>query len=230
METEDLREMRKLTGKETWFRKLPKNKDQRGGGKEQGRRGRRRMEKEGLGDRRQPATIIFVRRSPEGALASALRRKEEEINKTLKKKVKVIERNGPQLQRLLVRSDPWSGGDCGRTDCVVCQVEGDNRVDCRVTNCTYRTSCKLCEQEGSRSSYIGETSRSVKERMGEHAGDARKDDEGSHIAAHLRERHHREWTELGEEKEGWNHFKVEVLKTHTTSFRRQLHEAVMIAT
>ena len=48
------------------------------------------------------------------------------------------------------------------------------------------------------------------------------------MAQHLRESHQEEWKEMDLEQNGWKQFKVEVVKTHRSSFTRQLHEAVAI--
>lgn len=142
--------------------------------------------------------------------------------------MKIIEQNGPQLQSLLTRSDPWAGGDCGRDKCAICTQDWETKPNCRKSNTTYRTVCQLCKAQGDRSTYVGESSRSLYERIGEHREDAQKALEGSHIATHLQSAHPEEWTDLGLEQDGWKHFRVELVKTHQTSFRRQLHEACTI--
>ena len=143
-------------------------------------------------------------------------------------KVKIIEQNGPQLQRLLTRSDPWAGGECNRDNCAICTQDWDSKPNCRQTNTTYRTICQLCKSQGARTTYIGESSRSLFERMGEHREDAKSGLEGSHIASHLQTAHPGEWSDLGAGQDGLKHFRVELVKTHQTSFRRQLHEACTI--
>ena len=54
-----------------------------------------------------PSAILFVPRTKEGRLAELLREKEQELRKTLKQKVKIVERSGTRLEYLLCKSDPW---------------------------------------------------------------------------------------------------------------------------
>ena len=98
--------------------------------------------------------------------------------------------------------------------------------DCRQKNLTYRTVCRLCKQKGTHSTYVGETSRSLHERQKEHAQDSRLRKESSHMHQHLWEKHQDVWEDLNLEDEGWRQYKIEVIKTHQSSFTRQIHEAV----
>ena len=52
--------------------------------------------------------------------------------------------------------------------------------------------------------------------------------EGSHIATHMMTVHPEEWVTKDQQVAGWLNFKVEIIKTHTSSFIRQLHEAATI--
>ena len=169
---------------------------------------------------------MFINRTPRGALAAALKAEEDKLSVVMKKNIKIIERNGTQLQRLLTRADPWSGEDCGRQDCTVCSQPEDKTPDCRMTNLTYRTVCRLCKEEGNRSTYVGETSRSLHERQKEHAADSKTNKEGSHMFQHLATAHGDRWDADNLEEKPWEHFKVELVKSHRSSFIRQIHEAV----
>ena len=228
-ETESEREMKKLTGKSTWYlnkeRVKPKSKHNlsrsrstRGGSTSHSSKR----------DERQPSAVLFVKRTPQGALTSELRRIEADLSKTLTRKVKVVERCGTQLQALLTRSDPWSDEDCTRESCVVCTMPQEKTPNCRQVNLTYRTTCRLCLAAGNSSSYIGETSRSLGERIGEHVQDSKTNQDKSHIAQHLMTHHMKDWEEHGSSMDAWKLFKVEILKTHTSAFKRQIHEAVSI--
>ena len=57
--------------------------------------------------------------------------------------------------------------------------------DCRLTNLTYKTTCKLCMEEGRLATYTGETSRSLHERYNEHMVDITKREERSLKAKHM---------------------------------------------
>ena len=54
-------------------------------------------------------------------------------------------------------------------DCLHCkQRREDSKSDCRVRGILYRNSCLLCEKEKVTSTYFGESSRTVRERLEEH--------------------------------------------------------------
>ena len=90
--------------------------------------------------------------------AAALKKKKETLGPLLTQRDKIIQSNGTQLQRLLTRSDLWSGGDCGRPTCT---QEDEKTPDCRQINITYRTTCRLCSCKGDHTAYIGESSKSL---------------------------------------------------------------------
>ena len=76
-------------------------------------------------------------------------------------------------------------------------------------------------REGPRFRYIGETSRSVFERGGEHKKDLKYRRPKSHMLRHCVEIHPDKEPEEVD-------FKMKILSTHKTPFERQIREAVMI--
>ena len=144
----------------------------------------------------------------------------------MRNKIKILEKNGPQLQMLLTKSDPWVEDKCCRTRCEVCDQEGDRTPYCRQTNLTYKSTCRICSKKGIQAAYIGETSRSLHKRLHEHAADSKKRQEHSHMATHMMKTHPEEWK--SDQDTCWKHYKVEIIKVHRSSFIRQLPEAVAI--
>ena len=53
---------------------------------------------------------------------------EGELNKTSKRRVKVVEEGGNTLTQLLFKSDPWADRGCKREKCQACKVEGGETV------------------------------------------------------------------------------------------------------
>ena len=84
----------------------------------------------------------------------------------MSKKIKIIERSGSQLNRLLTKSDPWGAEDCKRESCKVFNQEDTETPYKRRTNLTYKSSCRLCPKLGMQAAYWGETSCSLHERYG----------------------------------------------------------------
>ena len=163
-------------------------------------------------------TVLFVDQTPKGALAAVLRKKENELARITGWKAKVVEKSGTSLQQLLVKSNPWEGGHCGRQGCVPCGTKADNSK-CFKRNILYETSCNICMREGKVEKYVGETSRSGFERGGEHVRDCKKKQEDSHMWKHMETVHGGVSTP---------DFSFKVVKTFQSALMRQVAEAVRI--
>ena len=85
------------------------------------------------------------------------------------------------------------------------------------------TSCKICEAQGIRTEYLGESSRCGWERAGEHSSDLRDANHKSHMYCHILESH----PEL-DEYERAECFSMKILKNHKSAFERQISEATLI--
>ena len=96
-------------------------------------------------------------------------------------KVKFVERGGTKVKDLICKTDPWSGDDCLRAICLICE---DNKQTgmCKVEGICYLLSCVSCSKEGDPVGYVGESSHTGFERGLEHARRHIKD-EGA-IKAH----------------------------------------------
>lgn len=116
-------------------------------------------------------------------MLSKLKKEEKVLQETVGRKLMLVEKTGRQLCNILVKKDPWKGGDCQRSDCFVCEPVGNNNR-CRQRNIIYVNECRICVKEGRRRSlYLGESCRSLKERLHEHYTDV-KVKEDCHIASH----------------------------------------------
>ena len=149
------------------------------------------------------ATVLFVDRTRDGELAASLREEEKTHTKLSKYKVKVVERAGERLERILVKTDPFEGRNCGREDCVLCRNTG-NRKPCNRRNLVYRATCNFCEEKRERekeqavergeenyfpttrkAEYWGETGRSIYRRGREHEDLYRRIEESSFMMKHF---------------------------------------------
>ena len=169
-----------------------------------------------------PTAVIFVPRTPDGELAQLLRDAEQQLQKFCISKVKIVEESGDMAKSLVHRANPWAGENCARENCMLCSSGEEKPGDCRKRNATYFTECKLCLQKGKKVRYVGETARTCFERGLEHADDAAKKKDGSHIHNHLLETHSGE--EISEKP-----FKMKVIQQHRSALSRQIQEAVIIA-
>ena len=114
-----------------------------------------------------PVAILFVPRTPGGELITNLRAKEETLTELTGRKTKLVEKAGLSLKDMLWKADPWGGPPCPRANCRVCE-NNKEEVICRTKNLIYANVCLICKTKGEDTRYIGETSRSLGQRAGEH--------------------------------------------------------------
>ncbi len=68
-----------------------------------------------------------------------------------------------KLKTKLCSSRPYDKRTCMYNKCRICRLVNDNNRDCSVKNTVYRIDCRVCNNF-----YIGETERTLHERLGEH--------------------------------------------------------------
>ena len=177
----------------------------------------------------QPSAVLFVPRTHNGTLASLLKEKEMEINKISRRKIKIIEKTGTQIQRILTKADPWGDPPCQREDCMMCAACTEDSSRCRKQNTVYENSCRKCKESGETIKYIGETSRSTYQRSAEHLQDLMSSKEGSHMAQHIRDKHPELQGTITSAKQAAEVFKMQIVRKHSNCMTRQIHEAIRIA-
>ena len=228
------RHRKKLLGKTNWFKSKKSvgpsgNKHQTNTNKTQlGQKGkitrvqhnRNSQAKPGCGntDELPVKTVLFVPQTPGGELANRLREAEKQLAELTGEKVKIVEKGGRTLKNTLHKSNPWTGGFCGRKDCLPCMT-GDEKGDCMKRNIVYETNCIRCKENGKESIYVGESARTSYERGKEHQDDYQKEKADSHMEKHAQTEH---------PGEGKPPFAMKIVKTHFSAFSRQIHEAVRI--
>ena len=150
----------------------------------------------------------FIPGTKDRGLLTRLKREEEELGRMTGWKYRIVERGGRQLRELLTKSNLFSTEFCGRAECMACRDAG-KKFDCRRRGIVYETACQGClDKEGkSRAVYVGESSRSLKERYGEHVDDAKGTKKDSHMRKHWEVHHGGERTS----------FKVEVVGFYTSA-------------
>ena len=136
--------------------------------------------------------------------------------KSQKLPITVIFLPGKKLRDLFCSSRPYDRRKCNITNCQICtKLQGN--VDCSTTGAVYQITCKLCGEI-----YIGETSRSLHDRLGEHFRYARSPTTQSYkdeaMAFHYRENHSGCEPDLS--------FKL--LRTESNTILRKIFEAMFI--
>jgi hypothetical protein len=83
-------------------------------------------------------------------------------------KIKVVERSGTKVKRMLQKNDPFRRQKCGDAKCKICNTTG--KGNCRRNGITYKLTCKGdCEGFV----YKGETHKNGYSRGGEHDNELR---------------------------------------------------------
>ena len=129
--------------------------------------------KTGWYDRKKYDGVLFVDVTED----NELKREVQRLCKKNKMNVKVVEKMRGTVKSELQRSNPFRKRRCGRKDCVVCDIS--DGVDCRTRGCVYEIRCNDCSRK-----YIGQTGRSLYERIKEHFSDYRQKKEKSVLFEH----------------------------------------------
>ena len=176
-------------------------------------------------------TIIFVEQTRDSKLAKELREVLKRLEGILGFRVKVCERTGSKMKDLFSNTNPWSGSHCGRVECVTCNQDTEDKPPCTKRSLVYEHICVKCNPDARKkgplvemnmnipSIYVGETARSIQERVLEHWSSYRAGNADSHILKHM-ELHHTP-TDAPE-------FIMKVVGFHRTALSRQCGEAVRI--
>ena len=122
---------------------------------------------------------------------------------------------GRTLKRELQRSNPTATPGCNKLDCMGCRSKRGEGGQGHQNNVNYEIACKLCD-EANPAVYIGETSRNMYTRGGEHM--RMRKDEDSFMSRHMREKHE------GED----DNFVAKVTHSNKDCLTRQIREGVLI--
>lgn len=121
----------------------------------------------------------------------------------------------------MCRSNPWEDSDCKSVDCPIClngQGESKQLGKCRTEGICCRITCKNCEHEGIKSTYIGESSRYAFNRIKEHKKSHLNQNKNSPLWKHSELAHN------GTHQE----YKYNVISKHRTPLDRQITEWITI--
>ena len=151
-------------------------------------------------------SVIFVPATPN----SELRNEYERIVKQNKVKIRIEERVGVQLQRVLRKPRAFRGEECR---CLVCISQGPGKCDRE--GVLYEIRCKKCND-----TYVGETARTACTRISEHLKSTESKTTDSAVQRHHQERHRND-EEMA--------FSARVLRVYGgDALRRQIGEGVFI--
>ena len=171
-------------------------------------------------------SVLFVTATPGSELKELL---QKEIAKS-KFKIKVVEKAGKKLVRLLQKNNPFAKSGCGEADCLVCM--GNTGGSCRETGITYTINCLgIPEGQDARTEdggqeqptctgvYNGETGRNGYTRGGKHLDEYNREVEGSAMWKHCLKHHSGQRQQFEMKVQG---------RVRNDATKRQILEAVRI--
>ena len=159
---------------------------------------------------------IFVPPTPSGELARVLREiADSEAEAGIH--FKIVETGGATVQSVLQKSNPTETVGCSSLQCLPCHTERGKGGNCRGGGINYQFECQLCP-EGSRSLYIGESSRNLFTRGAEHLASYKNKNKNSFMLKHQSTVH--------QGREG--QYTAKVTARTEDCLSRQVREAVLI--
>ena len=160
-------------------------------------------------------TVMFVDATPNEKLANECRK----IVRNAGLKIRIVEKAGTSVKRSVVKSNPFGKQPC---ECEVCKLHSSSKIDCKQRGVVYENKCQGIRVDGDcKSFYVGETSRSVGERFGEHMEKYSSRDQKSVFWSHANESHGGNRQPIG----------LSILSNHPgDAMLRQVTEAIHIET
>ena len=124
-------------------------------------------------DERKVEGVIFIPFTMGGVLRSRLQNEDDRLTKVMRMpRIRYVENPGRALAATLMEKDPWYrlGGGCTRAFCPVCYWSKGKGIRCTKEGVCYKIECVQCREKETPALilYIGETSRSGRERLMEH--------------------------------------------------------------
>ena len=150
---------KKLMEKETWYRTENKKEEDKpedwelpnGWKREDERRGTKRKSESTITSKRKRVKgVMFLPHTHHSELAGDMRTTENHFEETTGFRCKMVEKAGIKVSTMLTDSDPWSGQDCVRESCWLCETKAATgkllSQDCTRRNLVYETYCMTCEE------------------------------------------------------------------------------------
>ena len=208
--TKSKRRWARLCGKSTWFKTNRGEKEPTNQKTSKVKKSKIRAESEGIG------YVPFTKNS---ALKRQLQNQEDKHLKGLKSgRVRILERNGTSVGESISNPTPWKNQACGRTTCITCQTSKGGI--CKTLGAVYQISCSKCSSEGVKSHYIGESHRTIFDRMKEHFAKLDSRQKESSLVKH--------WKNFHSDEKSPPKYVVKVISSHKSATERQIAEAIAI--
>ena len=171
-------------------------------------------------------TVLFVTPTPGEILMKALQKREKELNRDDKERVKFVEKGGMKIKNILCKKNPFKKSKCQEKTCPMCfksefvEITTEEvKVLCNTNNVCYRWTCVVCKEQDKVKVYEGESSRSARLRGAEHLKQLKNGSEKSALYKHKMSEHPNEDVK----------FKMEITGQFKDALTRQANEAIRIS-
>ena len=132
--------------------------------------------------------VIFIPFTKNSQLKRKMQSAEDNLVKGLKSgRIRVMERVGTSVAKSLANPTPWKKEACGRTTYHTCQTSKGGI--CKTLGAVYSITCTPCQANGVKSLYLGESHRTIFDRMSEHFGKLKNCQKDSSLAKHWKNFH-----------------------------------------
>ena len=123
-----------------------------------------------INEKQTTESVIFVPVTPFGQLKRELQKWDDKYSRSLNiPRIKFMEKSGTKLKQIICKTNPWANRSCEQEKWEICKSsEQKDLGTCRYESITYQIKCIQCEKDGVKSSYLGESSRTLYERLKEH--------------------------------------------------------------
>ena len=158
-------------------------------------------------------------------MAKELRKREEELNRNNKERIKIEEKGGLKVKDILCLKNPFPKPKCLQKSCPLCTESQfvtvnteETKISCDTNNIGYRWLCMTCKERDIVKIYEGETGRSARTRGAEHLKELEKRKEKGVLFKHKMADHPQENVK----------FQMSITKKFKDALTRQANEAIRI--
>ena len=161
---------------------------------------------------------LFVPSSVGSELTKIIKKIEDRNSQGRSSRIKVVEKPGVELSRIVSNKFPWEKTQCDDLRCLVCPTN-DGKISCRTPNVGYSVECLTCKENGLTVKYIGESSKPLFDRSQGHSNEFKSKVRTNALVIH-NEVYHNSSKEMN--------FEFKPVRTFRTALDRQLDESLRI--
>ena len=140
MEGAGKRHLKRLLGRQNWFKVDKKKEDE---SEEEKKEVKRKKKKHQETQKEHPiVSILFLPKTEKSGLKKKMQDLEKTLSNVTKSTIRYVENSGTQIINLLHTSEKWGGTACHRGEqCLSCSTPGERKDNCEALSQCYITWC-----------------------------------------------------------------------------------------